>query len=236
MDYEVVINSTLRLGMQAPDFEANTTCGNVKLSEYKGKWVVFFSHPADFTPVCTTEILAFQKMIKYFEERNTQLLGLSVDSNPSHLAWLKNIKDNTGVEITFPLIADKDMSIARRYGMIAPEVANTETVRNVYIIDDKQVIRTILMYPMTNGRYIPEIIRIIDSLQITDKENVSTPANWVPGNPVVVPSPKQFCNINSNVDNERLTCVDWYLCFKKLENQSINKNVQREINSKENVK
>ena len=236
MDYEVVINSTLRLGMQAPDFEANTTCGNVKLSEYKGKWVVFFSHPADFTPVCTTEILAFQKMIKYFEERNTQLLGLSVDSNPSHLAWLKNIKDNTGVEITFPLIVDKDMSIARRYGMIAPEVANTETVRNVYIIDDKQVIRTILMYPMTNGRYIPEIIRIIDSLQVTDKENVSTPANWVPGNPVVVPSPKQFCNINNNVDNESLTCVDWYLCFKKLENKSINKNVQREINNKENVK
>lgn len=236
MDYEVVINSTLRLGMQAPDFEANTTCGNVKLSEYKGKWVVFFSHPADFTPVCTTEILAFQKMIKYFEERNTQLLGLSVDSNPSHLAWLKNIKDNTGVEITFPLIADKDMAIARRYGMIAPEVANTETVRNVYIIDDKQVIRTILMYPMTNGRYIPEIIRIIDSLQVTDKENVSTPANWVPGNPVVVPSPKQFCNINNNVDNESLTCVDWYLCFKKLENKSINKNVQREINNKENVK
>ena len=236
MDYEVVINSTLRLGMQAPDFEANTTCGNVKLSEYKGKWVVFFSHPADFTPVCTTEIIAFQKMIKYFEERNTQLLGLSVDSNPSHLAWLKNIKDNTGVEITFPLIADKDMAIARRYGMIAPEVANTETVRNVYIIDDKQVIRTILMYPMTNGRYIPEIIRIIDSLQITDKENVYTTSNWVQGNPVVVPSPKQFCNINNNVDNESLTCVDWYLCFKKLENKSINKNVQREINNKENVK
>lgn len=215
MDYEVVINSTLRLGMQAPDFEALTTCGTIHLSDYKGKWIVLFSHPADFTPVCTTEFLAFQKMIKYFEARNTCLIGLSVDSNSSHLAWLKNIKDNTGVEITFPLIADKDMTIARRYGMIAPDISNTETVRNVYIIDDKQIIRTILIYPMTTGRYIPEIIRIIDALQLSDKEHIVTPANWVPGNPVIVPAPTVYCDITKNIEDNKLTCVDWYLCFKK---------------------
>lgn len=227
MDYEVVINSTLRLGMQAPDFDAITTCGNIKLSDYKGKWVVLFSHPADFTPVCTTEFLAFQKMIKYFEERNTCLIGLSVDSNSSHLAWFKNIKDNTGVEITFPLIADKDMTIARRYGMIAPDITNTETVRNVYVIDDKQIIRTILMYPMTNGRYIPEIIRIIDALQLSDKDNVVTPANWVPGNPVVIPPPKIYCDMNKNLENENLTCVDWYLCFKKGDKNFVDKKIQQ---------
>ncbi len=227
MDYEVVINSTLRLGMQAPDFEAITTCGNIKLSDYKGKWVVFFSHPADFTPVCTTEFLAFQKMIKYFDERNTSLIGLSVDSNSSHLAWLKNIKDNTGVEITFPLIADKDMSIARKYGMLAPNVSATETVRNVYIIDDKQIIRTILIYPLTNGRYIPEIIRMIDALQLTDKDNVVTPANWVPGNPVVIPPPKVYCDINKNIQNDNLTCVDWYLCFRKGDKNSNDKKTQQ---------
>lgn len=219
MDYEILMNNNLKIGMHAPDFEAVSTSGNIKLSDFKGKWVVLFSHPGDFTPVCTTEFLSFQKMITYFNERNTCLLGLSVDSNASHIAWLNNIKQNTGIEITFPIIADKDSSIARKYGMIAPEISNTETVRNVYIIDDKQIIRTILIYPLTNGRYIPEIVRLIDALQLTDKEDVFTPANWVPGNAVIVKPPKTYSNIKKNINNEQYECIDWYLCMKKMNNR-----------------
>ncbi len=235
MDYEVVMNNTVRIGMKAPDFDALTTAGNIKLSNYIGKWVVLFSHPGDFTPVCTTEFISFQKMIKFFDERNTCLLGLSIDSNASHLAWLDNIYSNTGTKITFPIIADKDFSIARKYGMIAPEVSSTETVRNVFIIDDKQIIRAILIYPLTTGRYIPEIIRIIDSLQICDSQKIVTPANWVPGSPVVVPSPKTFSNIEKNSNNNDLECVDWYLCFKKNKDKIINNRIDdRNDNSRDN--
>ncbi|MBE5821461.1 MAG: peroxiredoxin [Clostridiales bacterium] len=219
MDYEILMNNNLKIGMQAPDFEAITTNGNIRFSDYIGKWVVLFSHPGAFTPVCTTEFLAFQKMITYFNDRNTCLLGLSVDSNASHIAWLNNIKQTTNVEITFPIIADKDSSIARKYGMIAPEVSNVETVRNVYIIDDKQIIRSILIYPLTNGRYIPEIVRLIDCLQLTDKENVYTPANWVPGNAVIAKPPKTFLNSKKNINNTDYECVDWYLCMKKINNK-----------------
>jgi len=179
MDYEIMMNGNVKIGMYAPDFEATTTCGNIKLSDFKGKWLVLFSHPGDFTPVCTTEIIAFAKMNMYFNERNTYLLGLSVDSNASHLAWLYNIYCNTGIRVPFPIIADLSGEIARKYGMISSDVSNTETVRNVYIIDDKGKIRTILIYPMTTGRYIPEILRIIDALQASDANNMSTPVNWV---------------------------------------------------------
>ncbi len=224
MDYEVIMNNNLKIGMQAPDFEAVTTNGNIKFSDYKGKWVVLFSHPADFTPVCTTEFLGFQKMINFFDERNTCLIGLSIDSLSSHLAWLKDINDFSGVQITFPVIADKDMSIARKYGMLAPDISVTETVRNVYIIDDKQIVRAILVYPLTNGRYIPEIVRLIDALQISDAQKVVTPANWVPGNPVIVQAPKTIKNIDNNIKNCELECAQWYLCFKKNINQRAENN------------
>ena len=165
------------LGSKAPDFKANTTSGPIKLSDYAGKWVVLFSHPGDFTPVCTTEFLCFAKYYDEFKKRNTEIIGLSVDSNSSHLTWIYNIFQFTGVEIPFPIIEDKDMSIAKLYGMISEPMSNTSTVRSVFIIDDKQILKTILYYPLTTGRNIPEILRIIEALQTSDRDNVVTPAN-----------------------------------------------------------
>ena len=178
MDYEVMMNGNVRIGMCAPDFEATTTMGPVKLSDYKGKWVILFSHPGDFTPVCTTEMIALSKANNEFEARNACLLGLSVDSNSSHLAWVFDIYCRTGVRIPFPIIADRNGSIARKYGMISSSVSNSETVRNVYIIDDKGIIRAILIYPMTIGRCIPEMLRILEAAQTVDKCGGATPANW----------------------------------------------------------
>lgn len=207
----------LRIGMKAPDFTALTTFGPIRFSEFKGKWVVFFSHPGDFTPVCTTEFIAFAQKEAEFKCRNVQLLGLSIDSNPSHLAWVYNIYQNTGIQIPFPIVADRDGSIARLYGMIAPDVSSTETVRNVFIIDEKQTIRAILEYPLTNGRNIPEILRLIDALQTSDREKVVTPANWCPGQPVMVPPPRTYEELLERTqDPPGLNCVDWYWCYKEI--------------------
>ena len=166
MDYELMMNGNVRIGMQAPDFEADTTYGKVCLNDYRGKWLVLFSHPGDFTPVCTTEMIAFSNANKHFEERNACLLGLSVDSNPSHLAWMYDIYLRTGIQIPFPIIADRNGAIARKYGMISTDANNTETVRNVYIIDPDGIIRLILIYPMNVGRCIPEILRALEALQV----------------------------------------------------------------------
>lgn len=203
------------LGSTAPDFEANTTMGPIRLSDYKGKWVVLFSHPGDFTPVCTTEFICFAKYYDEFQKRNTDLIGLSVDSNSSHLAWIYNICTLTGIDIPFPIIDDSSTRVARLYDMISEPVSNTTTVRSVFIIDDKQVLRTILYYPMTTGRNIPEIIRIIDALQTSDRDNVVTPANWLPGLPVVLPPPKTCKELKNRVKScsKEYQCMDWYLCF-----------------------
>ena len=203
------------LGEKAPDFKANTTFGPIKLSDYCGKWVVLFSHPGDFTPVCTTEFLAFATSANEFEKRNTQLIGLSIDSNASHLAWVYNILQITGVTIPFPIIEDRDMKIANLYGMISKPLSNTSTVRTVFIIDDKQILRTILYYPLSTGRNIPEILRILDSLQTVDKCNVVTPANWLPGTPVLLPPPKTFKELQERINscNKKYKCLDWYICF-----------------------
>lgn len=212
------MNGCVTIGMKAPDFEATTTFGKIKLSDYKGKWVVLFSHPGDFTPVCTTEFIAFSEANPKFEEMNAQLLGLSIDSNPSHLAWVNNIFENTGIEVPFPVIADRVGDIARLYGMVAPNVSNQETVRNVYIIDPNQVIRAILIYPLTNGRNIFEILRLVEALQTTDREKVVTPANWLPGNPVLVPPPKTFKELRARETDPsalNLKCMDWYICYKQ---------------------
>lgn len=211
----------LSLGMQAPDFTATTTFGPLRLSDYKGKWVVLFSHPGDFTPVCTTEFIAFAQAEPQFAEQNAQLLGLSIDSNPSHLAWVYAIYLTTGVEIPFPVIADRTGEIARLYGMIAPDVSNQETVRNVFLIDPQQKIRAILIYPLTNGRSIPEILRLLTALQTTDKYKVVTPANWQPGQPVLVPPPQTYEGLLSRQNDPKaqgLTCKDWFLCGKELSN------------------
>jgi len=203
------------VGYKAPDFEAKTTFGDMKLSDLEGRWVVFFCHPSDFTPVCTTEFIAFARYYPYFLQRNVQLLGLSVDSTYSHLSWVYNIYKNTGIEILFPIIADRSMEISKLYGMISHAVSDTSTIRSVFIIDDKQVIRTVLHYPQTIGRCIPEILRIVDALQTSDREKVATPANWVPGAPVVLPAPDTYEKLKERIKNPSgYNCMDWYLCTK----------------------
>lgn len=207
------------IGMKAPDFYATTTFGPVKLSDYKGKWVVLFSHPGDFTPVCTTEFIAFAKAQPQFAEKNAQLLGLSIDSNPSHLAWTYAIYVTSGVQIPFPVIADRMGDIARLYGMIAPNASTQETVRNVFIIDPEQIVRAILIYPLTNGRSIPEILRLLTALQTTDKYHVVTPANWEPGDPALVPAPKTYEELlerQNDPSAQNLQCEDWFWCYKEL--------------------
>lgn len=216
MDYELMMNGNVKIGQMAPDFEAVTTCGKVCLSDYKGKWLVLFSHPGDFTPVCTTEMIAFTRAHTYFEQLNTSLLGLSIDSNSSHLAWINDIYCRTGIKISFPIIADRNGEIARKYGMISNDVSTTETVRNVYIIDDKSIIRTILIYPLNVGRFIPEIIRTVQALQMADCSKGATAANWMPGNPVIVPMPKTYCELEERQKyiDENKNGIGWYLSFK----------------------
>ena len=220
MDYEIMMNGNVRIGQMAPDFEATTTMGNISLNDYKGKWVVLFSHPGDFTPVCTTEMISFARANTYFENLNACLLGLSVDSNASHLAWLYDIYCRTGIRVPFPIIADRNGEIARKYGMISSDVSNTETVRNVYIIDDRGVIRLILVYPMNVGRSIPEILRSLQALQVADSNNAAMPANWVPCEPVIMPAPRTFEGLlerNSQISQNR-NGINWYLSFKQADN------------------
>lgn len=206
----------IQIGDTAPNFTASTTFGDITLEDYKGKWVILFSHPGDFTPVCTTEFIAFAKMYNEFKNRNCELIGLSIDSTPSHLAWVYNIYQNTNIEIPFPLISDIDMKIAKMYGMISPNVSNTKTVRSVFFIDPNQIVRAIFEYPMTNGRNIGEIIRLLDGMQLTDSDKVSTPANWLVGMPVVTPSPKNYNELKEKINNKNnLYCMDWFLCFNK---------------------
>ena len=218
MDYELLMNGNVKIGQKAPDFEAVTTCGNISLNDYKGKWLILFSHPGDFTPVCTTEMIAFTRAHTYFQNINTELLGLSVDSNSSHIAWIYDIYCRTGIQISFPIIADRNGEIARKYGMIASDISNTETVRNVFIIDDKGIIRTILIYPMNVGRFIPEILRIVKALQVADCSQSSTGANWIPNQPVILPPPKTFCELQNRQQEiiKNRNGINWYLSFKEI--------------------
>ena len=217
MDYELMMNGTVKIGQHAPDFTAETTYGTVCLDDYKGKWLVLFSHPGDFTPVCTTEMIAFAKAYPYFEKLNTCLLGLSVDSNSSHLAWMHGIYCMTGIVLPFPIIADRNGSIARRYGMISNDISNTKTVRNVFVIDDKGIVRVILVYPLNVGRFVPEILRIVQALQISDCANSSTPANWMPGQPVIIPAPQTYPLLQERLNyiNQNNNGMSWYLSFKQ---------------------
>jgi peroxiredoxin (alkyl hydroperoxide reductase subunit C) len=203
------------LGEPAPDFEAETTQGPITLSGLKGKWVVLFSHPADFTPVCTTEFLAFASIYDELKNLNVQLLGLSVDSISAHLAWIHDIREKMGVQIPFPVIADLNMKVAHKYGMLHPGQSSTAAVRCVFFIDDKGIMRAMIYYPLQNGRFMPEIIRLVKALQTTDKYKVSTPANWQPGDKVVIPAPKTAAEMEKR-PTEGYECKDWYLCFKKI--------------------
>lgn len=179
-----------------------------------GNGLYFFHTHGDFTPVCTTEFLAFAKMYPEFQKRNCELLGLSIDSTPSHLAWVNNIQKSTGITIPFPIIADRDMQIARKYSMIAPNVDNTQTVRSVFFICPDQTIRAILQYPMTNGRNVAEILRLLDAMQFTDENKIMTPANWLPNQPGIMPMPSTYDELVKKQNNlTGFNCIDWYLCF-----------------------
>ncbi len=208
---EINITPMPRIGDMAPDFTAKTTIGDVKFSDYnKGSWVVLFSHPADFTPVCTTEMSGFATRKGEFDELNTKLMGLSIDSIHSHLAWVNNVKKNTGVYFDFPIIADIDMKVSKLYGMLQPNEAETAAVRAVYFIDPNGKIRLIMYYPLNVGRNMDEIIRVLKALQTSDKHGVAMPLDWKPGDKVIVPPP---ANLEAMAEREKSTyeMIDWYL-------------------------
>ena len=204
-----------RLGEMAPEFEAPTTHGMLKLSDFKGSWLVMFSHPADFTPVCTTEFMAFADIFPELQKRGVELLGLSVDSITAHIAWVRNIEEKMGVKIPFPVIADLSKEVSMKFGMLHPGQSKTETVRTVFVIDPNQVIRLILYYPLSTGRNMAEILRVIDALQTTDANGVATPANWQPGDMAIVPPPQTQESAEERL-KQGYECVDWYLCRKKV--------------------
>lgn len=204
-----------RLNERAPDFEAPTTHGVKRLKDYEGKWLILFSHPADFTPVCTTEFVAFAKAYDQFQAINTELLGLSIDSHYSHIAWARNIEEKFGVKIPFPIIADLSMTVAKAYGMIQPGASDTSAVRATFVIDPKGVLRAMVYYPMTNGRSIAEFVRLVQALQTSDTHKVATPEGWQPGDKVIVPPPATFDAASARLD-EGYECTDWYFCKKDL--------------------
>jgi len=211
------------IGDSAPSFKAKTTQGDINFPEdYKGKWVILFSHPADFTPVCTTEFMTFANMIDDFKALNTELIGLSVDSLYAHIAWLRKIneieyKGMKNIEVTFPLIEDIKMDIANKFGMIQPGQSNTQAVRAVFVIDPEAKIRCILYYPLTTGRNFDEIKRIILALQKSDKDGVATPADWRPGDDVIIPTAGSCGTAKERMESKSddTYCLDWFMCFKK---------------------
>lgn len=213
---ERVLQSVPRLGMPAPRFEAVTTHGTIHLEDFKGSWLILFSHPADFTPVCTTEFIAFAQVQDKLRELNCELMGLSIDSVYSHIAWARNVEEKMGVKIDFPIIADLNKEVAVLYGMVMPGESKTETSRCVFIIDPDQVMRAMIYYPLTTGRNVDEIVRVIQALQTTDEHQVATPANWRPGDKVILPPPGTMDAAAERTATEGLECADWYFCVKDL--------------------
>jgi len=214
---DLEINIMPRIGDKAPDFEAVTTKGKIKLSDYaKDKWILLFSHPADFTPVCTTEMSGFAKRKPDFDALNTELVGLSIDSIHSHLAWVNNVREKTGVYFDFPIIADIDMSVSKLYGMLQPNESQTSAVRAVFFIDPSKKIRLIMYYPLNVGRNMDEILRALEGLQTSDKYSVALPLNWKKGDKVIVPPPKNLDEMNERLNDDTCERVDFYLCKKSL--------------------
>ncbi len=223
-----------RIGEKAPEFKAVTTQGEINFpSDYRGSWVILFSHPADFTPVCTSEFMTFATMEKQFNEANCKLVGLSVDGLYSHIAWLRTIKEKIeykgmkNVEVTFPLIEDITMEVAKKYGMMMPGESNTKAVRAVFVIDPEGVVRTILYYPLSLGRNFDELYRIVIALQAADEFKVATPADWRPGDDVII-SPAGSCGTaKDRMDGkeEGLDCKDWFFCTKKLDKEVVLKKI-----------
>jgi peroxiredoxin (alkyl hydroperoxide reductase subunit C) len=231
---EQTVFSLPRIGDAAPEFEAVTTQGKINFpSDYKGSWVILFSHPADFTPVCTSEFMTFASMEKQFEEANCKLVGLSVDGLYSHIAWLRTIKEKIeyrgmkDVEVVFPLIEDITMNVAKKYGMIQPNEDTTKAVRAVFFIDPQGIIRTIVYYPLSVGRNFDELYRILIALKTADAFNIATPADWRPGDDVII-SPAGSCGTaKDRMEGKEagLECKDWFFCTKKLDKETVFKKV-----------
>lgn len=213
---EQEVRSLPRIGSPAPQFEALTTHGELKLEDYKGSWVILFSHPADFTPVCTTEFIGFQKISPQLKEMNTELLGLSIDSVHSHIAWVRNIEEKFGTKIEFPVIADLSMDVAEKYGMIMPDESSTEASRAVFVIDDKQIVRAVIYYPLSTGRNMDEMVRLVKALQTADEHQVATPADWQEGDRVIVPPAGTQEGSEERMNDDSMECVDFYFCTKEL--------------------
>ncbi|MDH5414957.1 MAG: peroxiredoxin [Flavobacteriaceae bacterium] len=212
-----VVYAMPRIGDTAPDFQAVTTKGPIKFSDFaKDKWVVMFSHPADFTPVCTTEMSGFALRKGEFDKLNTELLGLSIDSIHAHLGWVNNVKQNTGVYFDFPIIADIDMKVSKLYGMLQPNESETAAVRAVFFIDPAKKIRLIMYYPLNVGRNMDEILRVLLALQTSDKYKVAMPLDWKKGDKVIVPPPKTLAEMQNRIDDKSLEKVDFYLAKKEI--------------------
>lgn len=218
-----------RIGEKAPQFKAVTTQGEINFpSDYQGKWSILFSHPADFTPVCTSEFMTFANLQEKFRKANCELVGLSVDGLYSHIAWLRTIKEKIefngmkDIEVTFPLIEDITMEVAKKYGMIQPGESNTKAVRAVFFVDPKGIIRAIIYYPLSIGRNFDELYRALIAMQTTDEFGVATPADWRPGDDVIVPTAGS-CGVAKErmEDKENLDCKDWFFCTKKLDEKEI---------------
>lgn len=206
-----------RIGDKAPDFEANTTHGVLRFSDFaKDHWVILFSHPADFTPVCTTELTEFARNKEWFATRKTKLMGESIDSIHSHVAWVQNVREKTGVYMDFPIIADIDMKVAKLYGMLHENTSNTAAVRAVFFIDPKGVIRLIMYYPLNVGRNMEEIMRVLEAMQTTDAHACAIPVNWKKGEKVIVPPPKTLAELDARNADNKLEKVDFYLAKKQL--------------------
>jgi len=218
MENEVIMNPMPRIGDMAPDFEAVTTKGNIKFSEFaKDKWVVLFSHPADFTPVCTTEMSGFAARKSEFDALNTELMGLSIDSIHSHLAWVNNVREKTGVYFDFPIVADIDMKVSKLYGMLQPNEHETAAVRAVFFIDPSKKIRLIMYYPLNVGRNMDEILRALYALQVSDEQKVALPLDWKKGDLAIVPPPKTLDEMKDRLDGNFDEKIDFYLVKKKVD-------------------
>ncbi|HOP27262.1 MAG TPA: peroxiredoxin [Candidatus Sabulitectum sp.] len=213
------------IGDPAPEFTALTTKGTINFPEdYQGKWVILFSHPADFTPVCTTEFMTFASMQQEFRDLNCELIGLSIDSHYSHIAWLRTIEEKIqwngmkNLKVDFPVIADLSMDVAYKYGMVQPGASDTQAVRAVFFIDPDGKVRAIIYYPLANGRNFDELKRILQAMQASDKHGIATPANWRPGDKVIIPPPPTTDKADERVKGagQDYECLDWFLCLKKI--------------------
>lgn len=225
-----------RIGEKAPSFKAVTTQGDINFpADYSGKWVILFSHPADFTPVCTSEFMTFASMEKKFNDANCDLVGLSVDGLYSHIAWLRTIKEKIeyngmkDIEVKFPLIEDISMNVAKKYGMMMPGESNTKAVRAVFFVDPKGMIRAIIYYPLSLGRNFDELYRALIAMQAADAFSIATPADWRPGDDVIVPT-AGTCGVAADrmADKENMKCYDWFFCTKPLAKADVEKAVLKQ--------